>query len=399
MKILYVNDYYKPAYCYGGGTTAAAIRAEGLAELGLSVTVITTNANCKTALEVSLGVPHLINGVQVFYFERRTRFLNSFYSPGLGQKVKEITMHFDLVIAGSLWGYGNLVTVPECRRRNIPYVIPLHGQLNPWAFKNKIWKKWWYYHLFVRDHLQHAAVIYCTDSSEKDNLSRFHLKPPQVVLPYGINPEHFQKKIPGPSFREKYKIRPSSRVLLFSGRLVPIKRPDIAVKTLSALVEKGLDVELVFAGPDEVGLVNELEILAHSLHCRDRVYFVGLLDHEEMIQAYQASNLLLTPSEVQENFGLSTLEALASGLPVLASEGIPAAKTASEYGAACILPCDENAFIRKSEEILRHPELQIAMQNKARNLVMEQFDNRIISMKFLEQIMDIVKNGDVIARN
>jgi glycosyltransferase involved in cell wall biosynthesis len=392
MNVLYVSDYYKPAYCYGGGVTSTVLYCEGLSKVGVSVTVYTTDANCQSSLDTPIGIPQKKNGVEVIYFKRISKILNFFYSPGLGQHVKQNIGKFDIVIAGSLWGYGNLISIPECRKKNIPYLIPLQGQLNPWAFQSKKWKKWLYFHNLVKQHLKNAAMIICTDASEEAHFKKYRLNQNTVILPFGIVTNNSMEIKPSGLFKKKLHIEDESRILLFSGRIVKIKRPDIALKTLVEVRNKGLDVHLVFVGPDEENLIPGLQSMAAASGCLHRVHFTGLLSPEQMADAYLESDLLLATSDVQENFGLSALEALSFGLPVLATDGIPVGRIATEKGAARIVPCDEGEISRNVVEVLSDSVLYNNMSMNARKLIRDDFDNNKISEDFYNHLLTIIKN-------
>nr|MBA2744210.1 glycosyltransferase [Chthoniobacterales bacterium] len=78
------------------------------------------------------------------------------------------------------------------------------------------------------------------------------------------------------------------------------------------------DLSLVLAGPDQVGWKTELLSLAERLKIQSSVVFTGMIDGEVKRGALAAAEAFVLPSH-QENFGLSVVEALAAGLPVLIS--------------------------------------------------------------------------------
>ena len=130
MKILIVTASYKPAYVYGGPIRSLAALAEGLVKEDVAVTVLTTNANGSTRLEVPLRQPVFVDGVEVYYYPLAPISLGSFnYSPQLAQACKEKVKETDLVVLQSLWSHAAGPTVSACKRHNVPYVIPLRGSL------------------------------------------------------------------------------------------------------------------------------------------------------------------------------------------------------------------------------------------------------------------------------
>ena len=72
MKILFAVHGYKPAYRIGGPIVSVAALAERLVAKGHEVTVFTTNSNLDQDLDVETDRPHLIDGVEVWYFRRES---------------------------------------------------------------------------------------------------------------------------------------------------------------------------------------------------------------------------------------------------------------------------------------------------------------------------------------
>lgn len=110
--------------------------------------------------------------------------------------------------------------------------------------------------------------------------------------------------------------------LLFIGRLSKNKRVDRLIRALAVLRESRPEARLVIVGPDWEGLQGELEALAAELGQGEAVNFTGALPEPEMLGCLAAARLFVSAS-AYEAFGLSAVEAMASGtVPVLS--GIPA---------------------------------------------------------------------------
>lgn len=117
------------------------------------------------------------------------------------------------------------------------------------------------------------------------------------------------------------------RILLFVGRLQPLKAPDVAVRTLAAL-DRLLPADgpparlIVVGGPSgEPGSAcpAALRALAAELGVEDRVAFLAARPQHELAAVYRAADVLLMPSHT-ESFGLVALEAQACGTPVVARD-------------------------------------------------------------------------------
>jgi len=117
------------------------------------------------------------------------------------------------------------------------------------------------------------------------------------------------------------------RIVLFVGRLQPLKAPDVAVRALAALdrflPDDGVPTRLVVVGgaSGDTGDVVDpaaLRRLASSLGVGDRVAFLAPRRQDELAALYRAADVVIMPSH-SESFGLVALEAQASGTPVVAA--------------------------------------------------------------------------------
>jgi glycogen synthase len=145
-----------------------------------------------------------------------------------------------------------------------------------------------------------------------------------IVERYGINPQKIEVVYNGIDFVEEedlkenvHKIKKAGKQLvLFVGRLTLQKGPDYFVKVAKRICDTTEDVYFVISGSGDMEeyLINEVARLKIS----DRVLFSGFLRGEELHEVYKSADLFVMPS-VSEPFGITPLEALANGTPVLIS--------------------------------------------------------------------------------
>ncbi|MFS0872018.1 glycosyltransferase family 4 protein [Paenibacillus xylanilyticus] len=105
--------------------------------------------------------------------------------------------------------------------------------------------------------------------------------------------------------------------VLYAGRLIPGKGVDILIRAV-ALVQQKMDIQLIIAGKGPQVYVRKLRRLARKLRVRSS--FLGQIAHEQIHHLYRAADCLVCPSQMHEAFGLVNVEAMASGLPVIASD-------------------------------------------------------------------------------
>ena len=224
--------------------------------------------------------------------------------------------------------------------------------------------------------LESSGLVVST-ASEVDDIKELYFKEGtnfteskiKVITP-GVNLNVFK---PGNRSVTKQKLQlPPTKMVLYAGRVEPLKGIDIAIQAVAKLEIDEL-VDLIIVGGDATSehIVSDLKNLAGSLGITKRVKFVGSISQSELADFYRAADVLIFPS-YYESFGLVALEAMASGTPVVASRvgGLPKLVRNGETGYLVPFRCAES-FTEKLEVILSNPSLQDAMSNSARCTAME----------------------------
>ena len=166
------------------------------------------------------------------------------------------------------------------------------------------------------------------------------------VIPNFIDPELYDRSRYKAALRDQFA--PGDRVLMHISNFRPVKRVRDVVR-IFARVRQEIPSVLVMVGdgPDRV----HAEAEAREQGVEDRVFFLGKI--ETVAPLLSAADLFLLPSQ-SESFGLSALEALASGVPVVGSNvgGLPEVVRDGVSGALCGVG-DTEAMARASIDILR----------------------------------------------
>ena len=140
---------------------------------------------------------------------------------------------------------------------------------------------------------------------------------------------------PGPSeqsLRSTLRLPADARILLFVGRLAPNKRVPVLVEALGRLRDAAVHVVIVGDGDDVYGAERErCRERAARLGVSDRVHFLGQVDERQLRDAYRDADALVIPS-VHEGFCLPVIEALASGIPVIAARAAALPETVGDSG-------------------------------------------------------------------
>lgn len=116
--------------------------------------------------------------------------------------------------------------------------------------------------------------------------------------------------------RSKYKVS-SGYVVLFAGRIIPRKGLDVLIKALHLVRRNKPALQLVVAGSGKKGYVSQIERLARRLKVPAK--FLGKIPHRDIHEVFWLADCFVCPSQQHESFGLVNVEAMASGLPLIAS--------------------------------------------------------------------------------
>jgi D-inositol-3-phosphate glycosyltransferase len=175
-----------------------------------------------------------------------------------------------------------------------------------------------------------ATIIRCSDTV----LASCSVEAAQITELYGADPSRIRIVAPGvdhaffgpgdrPQARRALGLPPRGAILLFVGRIQPLKGVSVAVRTLAALGADHPDARLVVvggpSGPHGEAEVERMVALARELGIEDRVVLVPPRPHELLSTYYRAADVCLVPSR-SESFGLVALESAACGTPVVASD-------------------------------------------------------------------------------
>jgi len=188
-----------------------------------------------------------------------------------------------------------------------------------------------------------------------------------VVTPSGVRRDELVK-VSGQEFREKYST--GEYVILFLGRLHPMKGPQYLIRALPEILARIPDTTLVLVGPDDQGYQPYLEKIAGDLNVSRNVRFTGpIYDVDEKAQAYAACDVFCLPSGY-EGTSQSVFQAMAQSKPVVATDvgGVP---FQVEHGVEGLLvPYGDPAAISKSiVGLLEDPSLVREMGDAARRKV------------------------------
>jgi glycosyltransferase involved in cell wall biosynthesis len=315
MRTLHVSAYFAPAFRYGGPPRSILGLCRALRRLGVDAEVLATTADGQDELPAGRRD---YDGVPAEYLARSTpkRFFNA---AGLRQRLDELAPTFDLLHVHGLWNMTVWKACAAARRRKKPYLISPRGMLDPGSMRRRASLKRFIYPLVERPNLATAAMLHATSQAEADAIRRFDLPTPIRIVPNGVDllePDHEA----GRALRRRCGIAESNPVVLYLGRVAPLKRLDLLAAAFHLVREKAPDAKLLIVGPDEGGHLASLRPLFEPFG--SAVHFFGEVNADGKAALFAAATVSVCCSD-SESFGLSIAEGLGAGVPAVVTQTCP----------------------------------------------------------------------------
>jgi len=314
MRILRIAQKVYPEV-KGGGTYHIHAMSRDQAAMGHDVTVLTVRRDPDR--------PHVETRERytVVRYDPTATLLGNDISPGVAQYLTAADP--DVVHAHSHLYFSTNLAALKRRLGGVPLAVTNHGlysQTAPeWVFDA-------YLRTLGRWTFEQADVVFCYTPEDRERVRDFGVDSRIEVAANGIDTERFTPEGPGSE-----RIEATGPVVLFVGRLVDGKRPGDAVRAVARLRETRPGAQLFLCG--EGPLREELVGLAEELEVGDAVHFLGHLPYDEMPGVYRAGDTLVLPSRA-EGMPRTVIEAMASGLPVVASDLEQVAPVVERAGVA-----------------------------------------------------------------
>ena len=374
LKILHVIPYFAAAY--GGPVQAVRDIARMQAESGIAVEIATTTANGATELTAAECEPVVAGNVPVHYFERsfpRGWFRSSALQGWLARHATDYDgLHLHVPFTFPL-----CCAVHAARSAGVPYAITPHGVLDPWSLAHKRWKKIPYLALTERGHLAGARLIHVTSALEAQGLSALGITGAVRRIPLAMTL---------PSVAPSRAARQQDLRLLFLSRLHPVKNLETLLHAVAQLNRP--DIRLTIAGEGEPRYTATLRALTRELGLATVVNFTGHLDDAAKQQAWQTHDVFVLPS-LHENFSLSTIEAMATGMPAIVTDQVGVADRIAAAGAGRVVPCKNPGALAAAITDMLDEATRRRAGEQARLLVEREFSTSVLRTAYAEFAADL----------
>lgn len=394
MRILVAISYFAPAEGFGGPVESAGTLAAAVHAAGAETVVLTTDADGSRPRCVPRPGWDTREGVRVHYsrcrgFSKPSSVGRFFFSPGLAAQLLRKMPSFDLLHLQGNWIFPTLSGSRTARLYGIPYILTPRGSLFPWALAQKSLKKKAYLRLFERSTLYKAARLHYTSELERRVSENAFPGIPGVVVP---NPVEGcpRNGISGAIFRRRIGVTEETPLVVFLGRLHPMKGLDLLIESARRVIADVPDAVFALIGPDEDGHGEAIRAAVARAGLERAVRLPGAAYGQEKWEALKAADAFVFPSH-RENFGMAAAEALSCGVPVVTSDAVGIAGDIREEKAGLVVERTAKGFADGVITLLRNKELRVGMGAAGRDLVARRYSPGIVAEAMIKVYEEVVE--------
>jgi glycosyltransferase involved in cell wall biosynthesis len=249
-----------------------------------------------------------------------------------------------------------------CRSKRIPIVFTNHSRydllaqaylpLMPDEVSHSLLQA------YMPDFCEAVDLVISPSESMAKNLRELEVKSHIEVIPNGVDLQKFHQAKPFP--RTKFGFTDQDILLIYAGRIAPEKNLNFLLQAFAGIAQMLPNVFLLMVGGGKRNFEEEVHSLIVQLGMENRVYSTGMINYHD-IPAYLAMCDIFVTSSVAETFGMSTVEAMGVGLPIMGIHGIGTSDLVDDGKTGFLSTEDLAAFTAKLTYLCLHPGLRKEM--------------------------------------
>jgi len=374
VRILLLSNLYPP-YIQGGAEILAADIADGLEQLGHEVLVLTSSIG-NTVTQPDRHIWRTLYFAPPAHFDRKRslwrqlklpyHYYQRYHCPANAAEVRRIVRETqpDVLYVWELAGTGVTSILHVLAKMPVPIVFHLNSYWmlyasSPETLQSRMRLRRLKQLLIGRVPTMRSASFIAISGAVKQHYIQSGFDPSRIeVIHNGIDQLFFNRPLTGKNAAAQGPLR-----LLFVGRLrvekgllVLLKALDLLLRPYNRREEDDFPLHLyVFGSGDDV-YVKELDTFLQEKQLGHAVSFRGKVPQSELLEQYDRADMLLVPSLWDEPFGLVVAEAMARGLPVIASNcGGPAEIITHTVNGLLVPSGDEYALAAAIQDLIDHP--------------------------------------------
>lgn len=371
MKVLHVIP--SVATIRGGPSQAIIEMVQELKKQELDVSIITTNDNGVSVLDVPTNDWIIYHGVSIRFFPRFSPPISSIrefvFSSDLTCWLWKNIREYDFLHIHGVFSYPSTIAMTIAELLNVPYIVRPGGHLCNWALKQNSFKKNVYLKIIALHNINYSKGIHFTTNQELLEAQELKITIPKFVVPHGISglqPIDDSRS----RLRQMLSIPHDEIVILFMSRIHPKKGLEYLIQALSQLNNQKFI--FVIAGSGEAEYESYIKNLIQEQNLSSKTKFMGFIEGDIKNLVLQGSDLF-TLTSFSENFGVAVLEALISGLPVLITDGVALKEIVLKHDLGCVSPMNVEAIRSSLLQFFAAPNLFAQKGLKAKEIIKNEY--------------------------
>ncbi len=294
MRIALCSEYYPRI---GGIASHMSWLSSELQKFGHEVTIITRNCNGN-------GLPQNVIDVNFSMLPD-----NVIMPPNLSKLKKTLNEgKFDVIHGHHAFTPTSLFSISIGKKLGIPTVLTNHS--TSFGYESEyFWIPFSYFLYPYRRYIKNADRIIAVSNAAADFIKHFANKERISVIPNPVDDAYFTNK--------KHNRTTKNKTILYVGRLSYRKGLHILIPAMKDVMKEFPEARLLIAGDGYMKRPLEAMVRVHGL--KENVKMLGYVSPQKLLLLYRESDVFVLPSTYGESFGIVLLEAMASGIPVVAT--------------------------------------------------------------------------------
>jgi len=376
LKVIQTPVRFYPSM--GGVENHVYYLSKELVKRGIDIKVICAKENGQNASEI-------IDDISIKRISSPFKFTNTDITPVL--PIVLLREDFDVIHTHMPTPWTSDISIFIARIKNKKSIITIHNDMDKPGFINKLITKIYLYTFFRLSLYLVSTIIIVNPNWENSFMSTGHLlkkyKNKIKVIPNGIDID---------LFKYKKNIKRSKNEVLFVSILDKyhtFKGLKFLLTAFSITKQNISDIKLTVIGDGE--LKKDYVRLATDLGIRKDVNFIGVVSQKKLSSYYSKASVFVLPSYEIEGFGIVLLEAMACGLPVIATDITGLSKDIKKYDAGIVIPPKDPQILSESIiEMLINKKKAKEYASNAKKLITKKYRWEMIANKILSTYFNIL---------
>lgn len=391
LKIVELVPYFYPAWAYGGPAKLVYDISRYLSDTGNQVHVLTSDSYDRSSrMPVEKRLTNTSNLV-VSYYSNLVNSLaykfNAFITLGMWLPAVMAVLWADVVHLHDFYTLQHIWIGMLCRLFHKPFVLSVHGCLETKRMETRSLIKRVILFVYGKQLLKTASKLIATSENEVEAYRSYGIGKNKIVLMgHGIVPQEFETDVSKAQARKELGIGANKIVITYLGRIHAIKGLDLLVSAIDLLKDRK-DLHFVIAGSDD-GYLPTLVQEIKKRRLGKSITRIGTCFGEQKARLFKASDIFVYPS-YSEGFSLGILEAAASGLPLVLTQGCHFPQAAKSGAGITVVP-DSKELAAAIMKFAKSKNLRDTSAKKARQLIASHYSMDHIGKMLYKTYLSVV---------